>query len=520
MFVRVLKFSLSVIAVFAVVWIATLLWWQSINRMPTSTDIVTHLFLLPAGMIAAYLVIRGALDGIRRNVVAMRATPAAATEAAQAGGELPETQSDDPTRRWHAPVLASALRSTHGAGAAMTLAALVAQKRPEVDDALHDGNPLYAAPIAELDMDIDATRAALRQIDAELDWSDEAVRMVALAADISQRLLAEAFARYPRLFPVPAAASAPQPEPIHLVLTLLLPRATDPAHQAAAAGLVRQQLAGLWPVDRITLEPLAARGDADALLLLDRAVTTLNRQPERVVRALVAAESLIGQRAVASLRHHDKLFGPDCPHGVVPAEAAAGLLLAPPVASFASEIGVDDASAPTQLGRACVARLDAPSADKGLPRTVVLANLIAQAVNQLTPAAQTPDNQDKHGDNTSAAASDAAEPQPPEIGAVLADIVPHPVRTLEVARVFSDRFPDRDLSTDLLPVGAACGYTGAASALLCVALAHQMTQEAGAPVLAISASDAQQRGAIAMSPPAGADVEAPQDAQDAAAVAA
>jgi hypothetical protein len=85
---------------------------------------------------------------------------------------------------------------------------------------------------------------------------------------------------------------------------------------------------------------------------------------------------------------------------------------------------------------------------------------------------------------------------------------------------FSDRFPDRDLSTDLLPVGAACGYTGAASALLCVALAHQMTQEAGAPVLAISASDAQQRGAIAMSPPAGADVEAPQDAQDAAAVAA
>jgi hypothetical protein len=131
---RVLKFSLSVIAVFAVVWIATLLWWQSINRMPTSTaDIVTHLFLLPAGMIAAYLVIRGALDGIRRNVVAMRATPAAATEAAQASGELP-----GPIPTIHAPLAcagagqrAAQLRS---AGAAMTLAALVA-RRPEVGDA-------------------------------------------------------------------------------------------------------------------------------------------------------------------------------------------------------------------------------------------------------------------------------------------------------------------------------------------------------------------------------------------------
>ncbi|PWK34115.1 hypothetical protein [Cupriavidus plantarum] len=513
MLVRLFRFLLTAIAVFAVVWIATILWWQSINRMPTTADIVTHLFLLPAGMIAAYYVIRGALDGIRTNVSDMRAMRTAPPSDGETPADtaLADAAANDPTRRWHAPVLASAVHSTHGPGAATTLAAMAGQKRPEVGDALHDGKRLYAAPIATLDADVDATRAALQRMDADLDWQDEAVRTVALASDISQRLLTEAFARYPGLYPMEPVAGTPAVEPIRLVLTLLLPRGTSPAHQTVAAGFVRAQLASLWPADRITLEPVAARGEADTMLLLDRAVTTLNREPERIVRGLVAADSLIGAQAVASLRYHDRLFGPECPHGVVPGEAAAGVLLAPPLASFAAEIGVDDASMPMRVGRACVGRLDAP-ADKGVPRTMVLANLIGQTIAQMQP--MQPETSKADGKD-----SGDADAQRSEIGAVVADIVPHPVRTLEVARVFSDHFPEHDLSADLLQVGTACGYTAATSAMLSVALAHRLTEERGVPVLAVSAIDAQQRGALAILPPepasratdpaANEDVEAP-----------
>jgi len=66
--------------------------------------------------------------------------------------------------------------------------------------------------------------------------------------------------------------------------------------------------------------------------------------------------------------------------------------------------------------------------------------------------------------------------------------------------VFSERFPALDLAADLLPVGTPCGYVGAAGPLLSVVVAHQLSQQTGKPVLAITANDIQQRGAIAVVP--------------------
>ncbi len=85
---------------------------------------------------------------------------------------------------------------------------------------------------------------------------------------------------------------------------------------------------------------------------------------------------------------------------------------------------------------------------------------------------------------------------------VTADISPHPVRTVELARVFSERFGELDVSADLLAVGIACGHTGNAGALLAIVLAHQQCTERGGPALALTAADPQQRGAIAVLPPA------------------
>lgn len=493
MLARLFRSGLILFAVFALVWTATILWWQSIHRMPTTTDIVTHLFLLPAGMIAGYLVIRRALDGIRNNVAAAVSTPAAAQDGADASDGA--VSNDDPSRRWRALVLGTALHTAKGADTVATATATAEQQRPDVVDVLRDGMPIFAAP-AE-DIDVDGTREALEQAFAELPWNDEAVRTVALASDVAARLVAQALEQYPALY-FPAAdgsSSAPQAEePPRLVLTLLLPERWQAPMAAAAGQYVRGRLTGLWPSERISMEPLTAKGDGDAMVQVDRAILALHREPTHEVRGVIAADSHIGAEAIDRLRATNRLFSAQCEHGVAPSEAAAGILLYPPHGALAATLAQE--SPPASIVRATLTRLDAPTPDKGQPRTAALDQAIAQTVALLAEPA---DNAKTKGDEPAEPAAESASAIQPVV--VTADISPHPVRTVELARVFSERFGELDVGADLLPIGTACGHTGNAGALLAIVLAHQQCAERGGPALALTAADPQQRGAIAVVPP-------------------
>lgn len=495
MLARLFRSGLILFAVFALVWTATILWWQSIHRMPTTTDIVTHLFLLPAGMIAGYLVIRRALDGIRTNVAAAVGTPAAARDGAEPSqGAVPD---DDPSRRWRALVLGAALHTAKGADTAATAAATAEQQRPDVVDVLRDGMPIFAAPVE--DIDVEGTREALELAFAELPWNDEAVRTVALASDVVEQLVAQVLEQYPALY-FPAADETPKAphaeEPPRLVLTLLLPERWRVPMAAAAGQYVRGRLTGLWPIERISMETLTAKGDGDAMVQVDRAILALHREPTHELRGVIAADSHIGAEAIDQLRATDRLFSAQCEHGVAPSEAAAGILLYPPQGPLAAMFAQD--APPASIVRATLTRLDAPTPDKGQPRTGALDQAIAKTLGLLAEPADGSQATAKGEASEASAAEPAPTPQPV---VVTADISPHPVRTVELARVFSERFGELDVSADLLPVGTACGHTGNAGALLAIVLAHQQCAERGGPALALTAADPQQRGAIAVVPP-------------------
>ncbi|MFX5785208.1 hypothetical protein ABTE36_22200, partial [Acinetobacter baumannii] len=82
-----------------------------------------------------------------------------------------------------------------------------------------------------------------------------------------------------------------------------------PQQQAIADAWLRQRISVIWPTNHLTLEPITAKGDADALLLLDRATQAVNRiSDERVLRMLVVADSLVGPSAVEQLTQHEQLF--------------------------------------------------------------------------------------------------------------------------------------------------------------------------------------------------------------------
>ncbi|MCO4862494.1 hypothetical protein MKD38_12480 [Cupriavidus sp. WGlv3] len=496
MFPRLIKSTLILFAVFAVVWVATIAWWQSINRMPTTTDIVTHLALMPAGMVAAYLVIKRALDGIRTNVAGASQTPATAAPG-EAGNAMEGAQAEpnDPTRTWRAALLATAVRTPAGNAPDALAEAAKAGNRPGL--VALDGlpAPVFAAQVESLDIESLRTEFIARTPD--LVWDDEALRALALAAEVTDELAMQA-AVY-----APAGHDQAVPDSTApLVATLLLPRGWPEPRQAAAGDWLRERLSQYWPAARLTLEATAARGDGDALLLLDRATQAVNRpvDGQPALRMLVAADSLIGANAVEALEQEDQLFSARCPHGRTPGEAAAGVLLgAHHSAAGAATTGTDEDadaeadSAPILVTRTAMARLEAPTADRGQPRLEALAQAVTQALETIAGKAE-------------AVPQDAADtaPQSEEAPAAVATIVTdtgvHPVRTVEIAQVVSTRFPTLDPVADLLALGLPCGYAGAASALLPVVVAHQLALDGGRPVLALSAGDAQQRGAVAILP--------------------
>ncbi|AXV83796.1 hypothetical protein [Ralstonia solanacearum] len=488
---KLFRSGLTLLAVFAVVWIATIAWWQAVNRMPTTTDIVTCLFLLPLGMVLGYRVIKRALDGIRANVAAGRGLATAAAPVA-ADNAVAAADPQDTTRHWRATLLGSAFRTAVGADADALVKAAQTYTQPDMTDVQGFGSPIFAAPVADLDTEDLRNKLAARH--PGLDWTRESLRALALCSDMVEKLAAQAAASQP------AKAGA---EPARLVVTALLPRDCTPQQQSAADDWLRQQIRPHWPAERVTLEPIAAKGDADALLLLDRATQALNRpSEERTLRMVVVADSLIGARAVEQLTQQSQLYDADQnKHGRLPGEAAAGVLLgspADPLAQGTQASAPADGEAPAAplvLTRAGVARLSAPTADRGHPDTEALGGVVRQVLEAL---AAKPDG--ANDNNKSKPADDAASAAPSLIAAVVADTGVHPVRTAEIARVVAERLPALDSAEDVLSLGRPCGYLGAAGALLPVAVAHQLSQQTGRPVLALTANDVQQRGAIAVVP--------------------
>lgn len=494
MFPRLIKSTLILFAVFAVVWVATIAWWQSINRMPTTTDIVTHLVLMPAGMVAAYVVIKRALDGIRTNVAAASHAPAtAAPGGAGNAAEGAQAEPNDPTRTWRAALLATAVRTPAGNAPDALAEAAKAGNRPGLVTLDGLPAPVFAAQVESLDIESLRTEFGARTPD--LVWDDEALRALALAAEVSDELAMQATVYAPAGHDMAVPDST-----VPLVATLLLPRGWPEPLQAAAGDWLRERLSQYWPAARLTLEATAARGDGDALLLLDRATQAVNRpvDGQPALRMLVAADSLIGTNAVEALEQEDQLFSARCPHGRTPGEAAAGVLLGAHQPA-AAETGTDrdaDAqaeSAPILVTRTAMARLEAPTADRGQPQLEALAQAVTQALETIAGKAEAAPE---------AAADTAAQSEaaPAAVAAIVTDTGVHPVRTVEIAQVVSTRFPKLDPVADLLALGLPCGYAGAAGALLPVVVAHQLALDGGRPVLALSAGDAQQRGAIAILP--------------------
>lgn len=452
---RVLKTGLVLALVFGVVWLAVIIWWQESHTLPTGMDIGLYLFALPLALIAAGWAGKRIVQA-RREARANPA-PAAADGDGQAAPAAPATA--------RLVVLASTARAALGNDPATIHAAVAEQQRPALDASLMNakGFPVFSARAAHLDTALLRDAAAGNQAPQAAQVED-VIRAAALLGEVVQTLSREARAHV-------LESCTPERDdawPL-LQLELVLPAQWPEAARDYAFGQARA--AAVWPTTRLTMRPHAAQ---DALAS-DSLLRQLAHEPVTpaiaTLRLVAAADSYIDANRVQDWEAQGALAGNATPQGRIPGEAAAGLLLD-------LALGMQDPAAPIAQ--------PAPPAD-------------ALALT-LSPTAQRATRADARGainePMLAALATQFLErqAQPADaIAALVSDADHRGSRPLEAAGLASALFPALDPNQDCLAVGAACGYTGAASHLLTLAVAGEACAQSEAPVLAVLTQDPAQR---------------------------
>jgi len=442
---RVLKKGLLILALFAVVWLAVIIWWQESRTLPTGVDIGLYLFALPLAMLAALWL------GVR----AVRAARAPKPEPAAA----PQAAAEAPARAVELHVIAVAARASAGDDAASILQALAEQKRPELDPELktQQGFPVFAARVPGLD-DM-ALYATAQERGAPPDaLAIATLRVTALLTDIASTLTRQAH-RHVTELDVPARD---EDWPL-LRFELLLP-ADWPE---AARQRVRTEVlaaARVWPDARVSATEHLAR-DAIAADLLLRELASIPDTPPQW-RVVLAGDGYVDAERVAQWDAETTLLTHANPHGRVPGEAAAGLLLGPA-----------DADAQVRVALSPVLHRQKPADARGAQAEAAFSDLARDLLERA----------DVPADSVIQIVSDADH---------------RGSRPLEPLGVASQLFIHMDAAKDCQSVGATCGHTGAAASLLTLAVAADACVQFDQAVLTLTLQDPALRCAALVSRPA------------------
>lgn len=349
-------------------------------------------------------------------------------------------------------MLAAALRMPHGASGDELHAALAANKaHPDLVAELVDdsGFPVACARIEHavdpaLQEEIADWLAAHAMADIALD--DEGWRALLLGTAVMRDLADHAMTTL-----MPA-----QGEPPMLHLVAMLPSGWAPAQRQAAALWWQHTLVQSgWPAARIIADQQAHSQDVAPAMLLARLAHDATTSPAPTATIVLASASHIGQETVDRWSAQNMLFTSHHPHGHVPGEGAAGLLLA----------------------------------DARLASTLEGADLVHISLEheQTDPAAASQKRYPPECLNRLAerALESAAVPSA-SVVTIMADTGPDPRAVLELMAFGAATTSHLDASSDILRLGPACGACEGVPFVAALALARQAVLEHKAPLLCVS----------------------------------
>ncbi|HWP19953.1 MAG TPA: hypothetical protein VNO84_12545 [Burkholderiaceae bacterium] len=477
------RLAILAVAVFAIalVWGAVMWHWHRVQHDVRTEDVWLYLVGLPLAMLLV-----GALlwRSWRRSAVQAGSTSSPTVEAPPA----PASGAQTPAAQAACRLLAWGLAAP-GADDGATLLALV-QAPPAVtlDPELlaSDGFGVFTRRCALAE---DGEGQAL--VDPTLARLPRPCRAWRLALHALQEPLMAVRLRHD-LLPVVAPSSHTAPDSDHP--TLVMPRAHAPiarpavrvvwalpAHWAegerlAAEEAVAAQVA-LWRAEmpRIDwhLELLPVTGGERALWHAEQRLALMRRESASDLLLLVAADSGIDAAWIDALDEQGQLFTARRPRGQMPGEAAVALLL--DGRGDADPPSEADAEPPVLLQPLSLQRRSASADEAGGPDSRALESAFDEAVRGAGYMAS-------------------------DVQRVVADHDLSAGRSRELFQGLMRCLPHEDAAERCLCIGTACGHTGIASALLCVAIAAEAVRLQQAPVCALPVADAHDRLAALVAP--------------------
>jgi hypothetical protein len=473
----------------AATWVAVLWHWESSLHDVDGADILLFLAVLPVAAFALVLLLR---SGWRATVGPASAPGSAA--AAPAAGAATVTGATgvggEAERHLGLQCLSAHLHVSGGSHPGELQAALQERRlRPQLDATLRRDNelPVLCGRVADLDVE-GVAQAAADLVDGvraqRAQWAQAEVppvlwrSLALLAGPIEAALQAlEPWADGLALeapSPVPGLRREPNESLPRLRVVLAVPQACEAMSLALAeAWLAARCRDAGWPAERLVVQAATAAHAGDLWPRADAMLVAMHRQQRQDLLFLAAAHCEVDEDTVAALEQQGRLFEPERrPRGRMPGEGAAVVVLASPLwpADPQSE-------APVVLHRAALVRRDKPIDAAGRPGHAEL----QQACEQALVAARV----------------DAGQ-----LAAVAADADQHTARATELFSTVLALAPQLDAGEDVSIHGAALGHTGAAGALVAIALARLQVATLSRPALAISSCDAQARLAWVLRPAA------------------
>lgn len=450
-----IKGALFASLVFGASWIGAVSYWRASNRMPSTLDLFAWMAALPLGVLLAVW--------IGRRIAASRSAPAS-TPALDTAAQAPAAPSALPALA----ILSSSIRTPHGLAASELAQAIGAGKaRAALDPELVDeeGYPVFsaradAAVEEEIKDDIHTWRVGAALEDPQ--WTPEQWRALALGSAVAKELLLLAGGHPQLLAPPNGPAATPPLLRIHASLT---PDWTGPQRATLDAWLATLAVRAGWPAQQLRVDSLPVPVSST----LAQLATQAGLQSEPVFAMVLAFGSHVGEAQVEQLAMNGALFTSANQQGLVPGEAAAGLLLGDGI-----QAALFNPEAP-RLQVASVAR-NTQEAGKRKPDTTLLSGLAAT----LLP------------DSESVAT----------VSAVFADTGHQSANLVELMTFAGQVAPQLDLATDMKMVGGACGHCGEAPFLAALALAHQHASDTAGAALSVGNEDPLQRTAALVRPAA------------------
>ncbi len=429
-------------------WIGAVSYWRATNRMPSALDLLVWLALLPLALLLAVWAGRRVMNARARDDT--NAAPAPGQAVASVPAAAPAVPA--------LAILAAAIRTPHGATPDELAQAIGAGRaRADLDPALvdQDGFPVFSARVDSADGDAMAAELEGWRAQAGLDdprFTPEQWRALALGTQVCTELLAQASAGARQV-----AQGALRGLRIHAVLGT----DWDAAQRAqASAWMAALAIRDGWPAATVSASspPMAAPG------MLARLASQADQDGEPVFAIVLAFGSQVGEASVERLAARGALFGAATPQGLIPGEAAAGLLVAAP-----------DGAAPTlQLAVAV------EGADEGGAARNAGAARLRRLADALVPGADGMD----------------------AVTALFADTGHRSARQLELMKFAADALPQLDAGQDVKAVGGACGQCGDGAFLAALALARQHALDGAGAALCIANEDPPQHTAALVRPAA------------------